>query len=219
MRDGGRPLTDALRQSLRTLGFPTALIEHDGPAEGAARARNRGVERARGEAIAFLDDDDLWEPVHVARLSAALERDENVDAVYSDARILHEADGQSRLLARDFDLKVFTRDGFIPPSALLARRVAFARFGAFDPAFTYSEDWEWLVRVAKRGGVIVRVPGATATIRVHAGSQSALDPERLAERQRCLDLLSARHGLRPITPKTFWEVAEELCPGPSAATS
>jgi len=219
VRDGGAPLSEEARVAVRGLGFPTTVVEHDGPPEGTARARNRGVEASRGDAIALLDDDDDWTADHVSRLATALDRDDKADVVYSDVRIVREADGAERLIGRDFDLARFTRDGYVPPSSLLARRAAFTGFGAFDPEFTYSEDWEWLVRVAKKGGVITRVSGVTATIHIHSGGLSALVPDRMAERQRCLDLLSARHGLGPIKPKTFWEVAADVCPAPNVTTS
>ena len=218
VRDGGAPLDDAARAAIDKLEFPAIVLEQDGPGEGTARARNRGVEGTRGDAIAFLDDDDFWDLGHVKQLADALARDQDATVVYSDVRLLNETTDAERVLAVDFNPFVFVRDGFVPPSALLARRDAFERFGGFDPEFTYSEDWEWLIRVARGGGKIARVRGASATVRIHAGGQSQLEPERLAERRRCLDLMSARHGLPPIEPKTFWEVAETLCPGPSAST-
>ncbi len=218
VRDGGTPLDAAARRILKTLPFPATVIEHDGNPEGAARARNHGVAAARGEAIAFLDDDDLWERDHVARLAKALGAASDLDVAYADARIVDEATGGTRTLAQRFDLAVFGRDGFIPPSALLARRVAFDRFGAFDPEFTYSEDWDWLLRVARGGGRITRVPGASVTVHIHPGGLSALAPERMDKRRRCLELLARRHGLRPIEPKTFWEVAAALCPDANAST-
>jgi GT2 family glycosyltransferase len=217
VRDGGVPLDDAARAALDRLEFPAIVLEHDDD-EGAARSRNRGLTRARGDAIAFLDDDDLWDPGHVKQLADALDRDGEAMVVYSDARILHVETAAERVLAVEFAPDVFVRDGFIPPSAMIARRAAFERFGGFDPEFTYSEDWEWLIRVTRGGGKIARVRGASATIRIHPGGLSQLKPERLAERQRCLDLMSARYGLAPIQPKTFWEVTETLCPGTSAST-
>lgn len=212
VRDGGTALDEAARRVLDDLDFPATLIEHDGEHEGAAHARNRGVAAARGDAIAFLDDDDLWERDHVARLAAAVDAAPELDAAYADARILDEATGATRTLAQRFDLAILGRDGFIPPSALLARRSAFERFGPFDPEFAYSEDWDWLLRVARGGGQLARVPGASVTIRIHPGALSALAPERMTERRRCLDLLARRHKLKPIEPKTFWEVAATLCP-------
>jgi glycosyltransferase involved in cell wall biosynthesis len=218
VRDGGAAIDEAARRVLDNLDFPATLIEHEGEPEGAARTRNRGVAAARGDAIAFLDDDDLWERDHVARLSAALDAEPDLDLAYADARILDEATGLTRTLAQRFDLAVLGRDGFIPPSALLARRAAFERFGPFDPEFACSEDWDWLLRVARGGGRLARVPGASVTIRVHPDGLSALAPERMAERRRCLDLLARRHKLKPIEPKTFWEVAATLCPDANDST-
>lgn len=207
VRDGGAPLADDARAILDSLEFPVTVVEHDGEPEGAAQSRNRGVARARGDAIAFLDDDDLWEPRHTATLAKALDVDPAADVVYADARIERLDTGQVRRIGRDFDAGLFGRDGFIPPSCMAARLSAFERFGIFDPAFTYSEDWEWLIRVHRGGGKLKRVRGETVTIRIHEGGLSALSPDRMAERRRCLALLAERHGLGPIEPKTFWEVA------------
>lgn len=210
VRDGGTPLSDAARAVLDGFEFPVTVVEHDGDPEGAARSRNHGVERARGDAIAFLDDDDVWEPRHAAALARALDLNPDADVVYSDARIVREETGQVRRIGRDFDAGLFTRDGFIPPSSMAARRGVFERFGPFDPEFTFSEDWEWLIRVHRGGGRLKRVRGETVTIRIHQGGLSTLAPERLAERRRCLALLSLRHGLPPLEPKTFWEVAASV---------
>jgi GT2 family glycosyltransferase len=214
VRDGGAPFGPEVTEALGRLEFPARGLEHDDPPEGLAGSRNRGIDASRGDAVAFLDDDDLWEPGHVARLSAALDRDPEIDVAYTDIWVLSEATGERRTLARDFDLEVFSHDSFIAPSAMMARRRAFDRFGLFDPEMPYSEDWDWLMRVALGRGRIERVPGASVTIRIHSGGMSQLnDAERLAERQRCLDLISSRYGLEPIQPKTFWEVALTLCPG------
>jgi GT2 family glycosyltransferase len=207
VRDGGAPFSDEVRAAVDRLEFPAIFEERD-EGEGLAQARNRGIARARADVVAFLDDDDLWEPDHVKRLAAAFDRDLETVVAYSDATV--ERDGDRRVLAAPFDLAVFGRNGFIPPSAFAARRSAFAEYGEFDATMSYSEDWDWLLRVAHRGGKIVRVPGATATIRIHDGGLSQPKPERLAERQRCLDLLSSRYGLGRIEPKTFWDVAGDI---------
>jgi len=214
VRDGGSPLDPRALERLGLLEFPVQIFEHDDPPHGLAASRNRGIDASRADAIALLDDDDLWEPGHVARLAEALDRETALDVVYTDAWILDEGSRQRRTLARDFDLEVFGRDSFIAPSAIAARRRAFDRFGLFDTGLPYSEDWDWLMRVALGGGRIARVPGASVTIRIHPGGMSQLSGlERLAERQQSLDLIANRYGLAPIQPKTFWEVAETVSPG------
>lgn len=217
VRDGGLPLDERAQEVLEKLEFPHMVVERDDPPEGLAQARDNGIAQARGDAFAFLDDDDLWDPGHVKQLADALDREPDLAVVYSDCRILEVSSGEQRTLGVDFNLGVFGRDGFIPPSSFVARRSAFEEFGLFDPKMIYSEDWDWLLKVARSGGKVARVRGVSATIRIHSDGLSALVPGRLAERQRFLDELSRRHRLGPIVPKTFWEVAGDLCPDGSAS--
>lgn len=236
VRDGGEVLSDAARAELDRLEFPARVLEHDDPPHGLAASRNLGIGEARAEAVAFLDDDDFWEPEHVKRLSAVLDRDADADVAYADARIwlspsagdgadavpapeqVAAGAGETLVLAQPFDRAVFQRDSFIPPSAMAVRRDAFERHGLFDTEIPYSEDWEWLLRVVRDGGKIVRSAAVTATIRIHAGGLSQLTPERTADRKRSLEMIASRYRLAPLVPKTFWEVARDLCHGPNAST-
>jgi len=51
---------------------------------GKASCLNFALERAKGEYIAYIDDDDIWYPNHLEVLSKALDNNPEIGAVYSD---------------------------------------------------------------------------------------------------------------------------------------
>jgi GT2 family glycosyltransferase len=195
----------------RAAGLPRVTVVATN-ARGAAAARNLAVAGAQGEVLAFLDDDDLWRPEHLAGLVAAF-ADPATTIAYRDAAVVQERVGEDgarveiarRLIARDWDDDLMGRWGYVPPSALAVRRDLFERLGGFDESFRFSEDWDFVLRAAAAAGPPRRVPGVTVEVRLReSGNASA---NRGAERRACLDRLSARHRLAPIEMATFWEVA------------
>jgi glycosyltransferase involved in cell wall biosynthesis len=207
--DGGPDIGEALA-ALGAIG--TSVIRTG--AGGAAAARNRAARGARGEALAFLDDDDRWLPGHLEGLAAAL-ADPAVEIAFADCAVVREELGPGgaraelarRVIAHDWDDALMRHDDFIPPSAIMVRRPLFERLGGFDESFRYSEDWDFLMRAAVLTAPR-RVPGVSVEIRMRATGNASADFGE--ERLDCLRRLSARHGLPAIEPKTFWEVAEAV---------
>ncbi len=150
------------------------LIEHS-ESLGRSRAANAGVTAAKNDLIAFLDDDDLYYPEHLATLTRTVGTS-NAAAWYSDA-VSAFIDGNTRsamrIYARDFDRELLFVDNYIPLPTLLLRRADFLDLGGFDPAFDLFEDWDFLIRLAQRGDFL-RVPRVTCEIRHIAGSASVV---------------------------------------------
>src|SRR4051794_5362751 len=122
---------------------------------GQAQARDNGLAAARGEWVAFLDDDDRWAPVKLRRqLDAAARAD--ADFVYTDA-VTADAHGrvQDYLRAPDPDtLRGYIRRyNAIPAgsSNVLARTDLLRRLGGFDPALTHLADWDLWIRLTEAG--------------------------------------------------------------------
>lgn len=118
---------------------------------GVSAARNEGVARARGELLAFLDSDDLWQPDKLAHQMALFEQQPDVHICQTDEIWLrngvrvnphhkHRKTGGD-LFARGLALCV------VSPSAVMMRRALFERLGGFDDTLPACEDYDLWLRI------------------------------------------------------------------------
>ncbi len=142
---------------------------------GAAGARNSAVVSAKGDLIAFCDDDDVWLPTKLDVQTAALLA--APDAIAAGSGYIGDTDGRlivrmppgTELSSRDL---LRSRVADLHPSTLVAWRGRVAeQVGLIDENVpgSYGEDYDWLLRMASRARILT-VPQPLVRVLWHGGS-------------------------------------------------
>lgn len=148
--------------------FPVRLLQQ--PNRGVAVARNAGIAATQGEYIAFLDQDDLWLPGKTELQAGFLDAHPATIAVLSYQRLFLEPGVERPSWLKEEHL-ARPQVGYLP-SALMARREAFARIGAFDPSYSTASDADWFFRAAGLGLQPLVLPDVLVNRRIHEANQS-----------------------------------------------
>ncbi|MEI9983400.1 MAG: glycosyltransferase family A protein [Aliidongia sp.] len=124
--------------------------------QGAASARNTGIQAATGRWVAFLDSDDEWVPHKLERQVRRLaSRPGDARICCSGYVILHAQEGRRAREFRPADWHGTARQlvwgcNLSPGSTLIAERACFEEIGLFDVELRRFEDWDWLLRYLRR---------------------------------------------------------------------
>ena len=164
-------------------------------APGLAGARNSGLELISGEFVASCDDDDLWHPDKLQRQVDRLLSEPDLITVGSGIRLLLPGDKTLEWPGRaeriGYELLLRSRVKELHSSTLVMRREAFDKVGGYDEElpYGYSEDYDWVLRLARVGGVGLLAP-PLADIRRNATSWYQGESEKVAAG---LEYLLAKH--------------------------
>ena len=138
--------------------------------QGAAVARNTGIDNSKGELIAFLDADDLWLPNQLSIQAAYITKHPEVGCVCGRMKNFLEPG--------------VTCPSWIEPSTLLqsyevyslcttlARRSLFETVDKFNPTYLQGEDTEWFIRVQESGIPVSRLAETVLLRRIHESNIS-----------------------------------------------
>lgn len=161
--------TDDSAEIARSYGPPVRVISQAN--QGESVARNRGIDEARGEWIAFLDADDHWQPDKLAKQLAAT--GPGVVAVHTNLYYFGDREGETQLQQVPQDIRyslahVAALHTFKCPSSMLVRRDCSPRF----PTWTsHAEDMIYCLELVQRGQVVL-VDEPLTGYRIHRAAQS-----------------------------------------------
>lgn len=151
---------------------------------GPAAARNAALAYSDSEFVAYLDDDDEWQPDHLECLLALLAGSSNRGVAFGVADVVDNGKHVRRWGDCRFDK--FILDGFytvFPLSACLHSRDVLLRSGLFDehPLLIGPEDCEFMIRVSDH---VAPIASRRITVRMHRDHSMTREP-----REKWVDLL------------------------------
>lgn len=145
--DGGS--TDDTVSILESYGEQIEFVSK--PDEGQADAINQGLQRAKGDILAYLNSDDIYYPHTLARVTRHFEIHDDCAALYGDAWHLHEDGSIMRSYHTErWDYTRLFDTCFLCQPAVFWRREVMERFGLFDPSLRFAIDYEYWLRVGQR---------------------------------------------------------------------
>lgn len=182
--------TDTTAQVLEPYSAQVRYVWQENAERSAAR--NHGLRLARGEYIAFLDDDDRFLPDKLRGQVAALDRDPGIGLVASGFQYTDEHD---TLIGEEYPwvgrspitLQTILFSGLAPIHAVLARRESITQVGGFDTHIRGCEDIDLWLKLSLAGCRMAWEPAIVCQYRLHANNWSRSPELHFMSHRQALD--------------------------------
>lgn len=150
--DGSNDGTDEVVKKLVEQDVRIRFEEYT-PGRGGNYARNLGIQRAKGEYIAFLDDDDVWYPDKLKKQINALEKAPKAGLCYTGVHIIYvdehvEYDSVPREYG-NLSKRILLDNCIGTTSTVLVKKVLLEQGGGFDEKLGALQDFELWIRLCQ----------------------------------------------------------------------
>jgi glycosyltransferase involved in cell wall biosynthesis len=163
---------------------------------GQAEAINKGLVRAKGEIVAWLNSDDYYLPNTISDVVKAFEENLDILMVYGDVLAVDEQGQTINVLKyRQLSFEDLLCFQIIGQPSVFFRRAALEKAGLLDASLHFLLDHHLWIRIAQQGKIL-HVPQTWSAARYHAEAKNrAKAAEFGREAFRILDWVKSQPGL------------------------
>jgi len=153
--------------------YDTRLRWVSEPDRGQAHAVNKGLQRAKGDIIGWLNSDDVYYPAMVAAAAEYLASHPGIDVVYGDANHIDEEDRIIEAYPTEaWDLQRLMNVCYVCQPAVFFRRRVVERFGLLKERLHFCLDYEYWLRLGLGGASFGRMRQVLAGSRLYAETKT-----------------------------------------------
>jgi glycosyltransferase involved in cell wall biosynthesis len=166
------------------------------PDKGQSDALNKGFQSARGDLIGWLNADDKYRPGCFEHVVTNFGRFKQCDVLYGDYTLI-DRDNRCLQIRREISFSPFVlayhKVLYIPTTATFFDQRIFREGNFVDIQYHYAMDYEFFLRLSRRGYRFRHVPKLLADFRWHPESKTGRAAWKQTEEQK---LILARYSPR-----------------------
>jgi len=187
------------------------------PDRGQAEAINKGLHRARGEIVAWLNSDDFYLPGTVSKAVAAFAAHPQAGLIYGDVLAVDQRGNTVNVFKYgNWGLEGLMTFRVIGQPAVFMRRAVLEQAGYLDTSYHCLLDHQLWIRMA-RLSESRHVPDLWAAARYHGSAKNITRAEEFGrEAYRIIEWMQTRPDLAPLfsgNEKLIWAGAHRLNAG------
>lgn len=201
--------TDGTREFLASYTCDQLILNEQNL--GTYASLNKAISTSKGELIAILNDDDIWEPTKLSDQVTLLKDNPEISLTGCGGYFINSEGNRTEENTLGFTFPVFRTGNqlnefiyrnLVIPSGSMFRRKTFDELGGFDESFFGSGDWDLWFRFAQKGPIgCVEKP--LLRYRVHDGGASTNRERILMDDLRLRGKMLESLPESPDSPKLF----------------
>jgi glycosyltransferase involved in cell wall biosynthesis len=169
--------TDETRELLKKYSSKIkAIIEKD---KGQTNAINKGFKLAKGDILAYLNADDVYEPIAFRYVVNFFKKNPQAKIVYGKGKFIDE---KGKFLGyyktNTPSLENLFKECVISQPTVFMRREVYDNVGLFDEGLNYTMDYDYWIRVAKKYEFYF-IDEVLASTRLHNNTKTATAQEKI----------------------------------------